>query len=77
MADRLNIEDFDGHAGCRHGLEAEAQAAIRTWFTTPIAGTSPLARLRNHLDTARPIAGGWTNRKVVRAIASFVIDEPE
>jgi hypothetical protein len=77
MADRLNLDDFEGHAGCRHGLEAEAQAAIRTWFTTPIGGTSPLNRLIAHLDTERPITGGWNATKVKRALASFIIDEPE
>lgn len=77
MADRLNLNDFDGHVGCRHNLEAEAQAAIRTWFITPIGGTSPLNRLLSHLNTARPIPGGWTARKVRRTIASFIVDEPE
>lgn len=77
MAERLNLDDFEGHVGCRHNLEAEAQAAIRTWFTTPISGTTPFNRLRTYLDTNRPIPGGWTARKVRRAIASFILDEPE
>lgn len=77
MAERLTLDDFDGHVGCRHNLEAEARAAIRTWFTTPIGGTSPLNRLRAYLDSVRPIPGGWTARKVRRALASFITDEPE
>jgi len=75
VADRVTLDDFAGHVGCRHGLEAEAQSAIRTWFTTPIGGQTPFARLRTYLDTARPISGGWTREKVLRVIRSFAEDE--
>lgn len=77
MADRLSFDDFDGHAGCRHVLEPQAQDALRTWFTTPVGGSTPLARLRAHLDATVPIPGGWTLRKVRRALRSFIEDEAE
>lgn len=77
MAQRLDFDDFNGHVGCRHVLEPQVQDALRTWFTTPVGGSAPFARLVAHLDIALPIMGGWTPRKVKRAIASFILDEPE
>jgi hypothetical protein len=77
MANRLTLDDFDGHVGCRHVLEGQAQGHIRNWFTTPIGGSSPLARLITYLNTNMPIAGGWNAVKVKKALASFIIDEPE
>lgn len=77
MADRMTLEDFDGEVGCVHGHEDQVKLAIRDWFTTAIGAQTPLVRLRNYLDTARPIAGGWTLRKVRRALRAFVEDEPE
>lgn len=77
MAERLSLDDFAGHVGCRHVLEPDVQNHIRTWFTTPIGGTSPFVRLRDYLDINRPIPGGWTAAKVKRAVMSFIADEPE
>jgi hypothetical protein len=77
MANRLTLDDFDGHAGCRHVLEGQAQDHLRTWFTTPIAGSSPFARLLSYMNTNMPIPGGWNAAKIKKAMASFIIDEPE
>lgn len=77
MANRLTVDDFEGHVGCRHVLEDQAQGHLRDWFTTPIAGSSPLARLLVYMNNNMPIAGGWNAAKIKKAMASFINDEPE
>ena len=57
-------------------LEPQAQEAIRNWFTTPVGGSTPFARLQVALTAAIPTVT-WTPKTVKRAIASFIIDEPE
>jgi hypothetical protein len=76
MADRITLEDFSEHTGCRHVLEAQAKNALRNWFTTPVSGLTPFARLQTALTTAIPTVT-WNTTNVKRAIAAFIADEPE
>lgn len=76
MAERIGLDDFVGHVGCRHGLEEEVKTALRDWFTTPVGGSTPFARLQAALTTAIPTVT-WTATNVKRAVAAFIADEPE
>lgn len=76
MANRLTIDDFAEHAGCRHDLEEQAKTALRDWFTTPVGGSTPFARLQAALTTAIPTVT-WNATNVKKAVAAFIADETE
>lgn len=68
MAERLSLDDFAEHVGCRHTLEASAKEAVRQWFTP-----ARIDSLRTALSTAVPSVT-WTNQRIARAIRATAED---
>lgn len=68
MADRISIDDFVEHAGCRHGIEASVKTAVRDWFTP-----ARIESLRTALTTAVPSVT-WTNARIAKAVRATAED---
>lgn len=78
MADRLNLDDFAGHVGCRHVLEPQVRVALRSALTTPLpaqaVGVTILQLLRNRLQADVPTVT-WTADTVRKALRNLFEDE--
>ena len=68
MADRISLDDFAEHVGCRHGLGATSKAAVRDWFTPARVNS-----LQAALEAAVPTVT-WTRERVIRAIRATAED---
>lgn len=78
MADRWTEADATGHAGCRHVLEPQVRAALRSALTTPLpaqaVGVTVLQLLRNRLQADVPTVT-WTADTVRKALRNLFEDE--
>lgn len=78
MADRISLKDFDGHEGCRHGLEDELKTAVRQFFTSPPSDVRRTIRelLQLHLEQVFPKVA-WDTDKIAAAVRTVFEDGDE